>query len=609
MKLTGIIQFLVGAVIVGALSACSGGSSGGGSSGGGGSTAATLYSLSGTVSGLNTGSDVSLIAYINNSTNSASSTSTVTVSLNGTFSSQPIVPAGGSFVVLVSSQPSGQVCTLSNGALTDVTANVTNLSLVCSATTFTLGGTVNGLLAGQSVTLVYNSQYTANVTQNGAFTFGQSLAQGSDYDVTVQQQSPTSNCTLANNQITGSPGIQQNITNVQVTCSVQDVVIHSFAGPPDGLNPGYALVQAGDNNFYGMTGIGGNNTSVNANGYGTIYEITWPDYTESIVHNFAGSAADDGFCPQGALTLGTDGNLYGTTCHGGLVNTANAGDGTLFKYTLGSGVTLLHSFGSGTDGVAPHGALVQTADGSFYGTTENGGTHGLGAIFKYSNGTVTTVWSFGSTGDGRYPVASLVLGSDGNLYGTTYGGGAHYTVVSNAETVGGTVFQFNPTTQQETVLYSFGASGTDGNMVNTTNQEPAAGLVYSNGYFWGTTPTGGSHNLGTIFKIASTGAGSYQQVYSFAGGSTDGANPQAGLLYVATDGNFYGTTVYGGSANKGTMFRYVPGGSLTVLYSFQGGTTDGENPYAPLILSNDKQHFYGTTMFGGAYGDGTAFKF
>jgi uncharacterized repeat protein (TIGR03803 family) len=133
---------------------------------------------------------------------------------------------------------------------------------------------------------------------------------------------------------------------------------------------------------------------------------------------------------------------------------------------------------------------------------------------------------------------------------------------------------------------------------------PLAGLVQgSDGNFYGTTTSGGTSQSGTVFKISPEG--SFSSLCSFTGGN-DGANPQACLVQ-GSDGNFYGTTQFGGTNQSGTVFKISPEGSFTSLYSFTGGN-DGEYPYGGLVQGRDG-NFYGTTLFGGVNGGhGTVFK-
>jgi uncharacterized repeat protein (TIGR03803 family) len=155
-------------------------------------------------------------------------------------------------------------------------------------------------------------------------------------------------------------------------------------------------------------------------------------------------------------------------------------------------------------------------------------------------GTETLLYSFGATGtDGTDPQASLIQASDGNFYGTTLNGGANNL---------GTVFGITPA-GVETVLYSFVGNGIDG-----TN--PFARLLQgSDGNLYGTTPVGGANGFGVVFKVSLTGTETL--IHTFAGGSSDGAYPQNSLIQ-GSDGNFYSTTLNGGTNNLGTVFKIVP---------------------------------------------------
>lgn len=150
-----------------------------------------------------------------------------------------------------------------------------------------------------------------------------------------------------------------------------------------------------------------------------------------------------------------------------------------------------------------------------------------------------------------------------------------------------------------TVLHAF--DDTDG-------LNPNGELVHgSDGNFYGTTLYGGSHNLGTVFKI--TPAGKLTTLHSFQGSPVDGADPYRGLVQ-GTDGNFYGTTMNGGASGNcstgcGTVFRITPRGGLTTLHSFS--VSDGSSPQAGLLQGTDG-NFYGTTSGGGLYSYGTVFK-
>jgi uncharacterized repeat protein (TIGR03803 family) len=194
--------------------------------------------------------------------------------------------------------------------------------------------------------------------------------------------------------------------------------------------------------------------------------------------------------------------------------------------------------------------------------------------------TFSTLHSFDGT-DGVAPFAALVEAADGNLYGTTGAGGANSA---------GTVFKITPSGTL-TALYSFcfQSGCTDGEL-------PHAGLVQgTNGNFYGTTEYGGANYPGTVFEITPAGTLTTLHAFCSQSGCPDGAYPEAALVQ-GTDGNFYGTTAWGGAHGYGTVFKITPSGTLTTLYSFcaQSGCTDGLVPYAGLVMGTDG-NFYGTT--------------
>jgi len=175
--------------------------------------------------------------------------------------------------------------------------------------------------------------------------------------------------------------------------------------------------------------------------------------------------------------------------------------------------------------------------------------------------------------------------------------GSLYGTASSGGTYSfGTVFKLDPF-GNETVLHSFAGNLDDGGT-------PVANLILdAGGNFYGTTyqgatPSGG----GTVFKLDPSGNETI--LHSFSMGS-DGGNPDSGLIMDA-QGDLYGTTIFGGAQGNGTVFKVDPSGSETVLYSFTGGI-DGSMPYAGLIMDS-QGGLYGTTFYGGAQGNGTVFK-
>ena len=314
--------------------------------------------------------------------------------------------------------------------------------------------------------------------------------------------------------------------------------------------------------------------------------IASPAQTFTTLHIFTGADGQEPY--EEPLVQGTDGNLYGTT-QGNPTNIP----GTVFKMTPGGALTTIYDFCSLSgcaDGENPRGGLVQAANGNFYGTTAFGGANGLGTVFKITpGGTLTTLYSFcsqSSCADGLIPFG-LVQAIDGNFYGTTAEGGDDSC---NPTSGCGTVFKITPSGIL-TTLHAFSVA--DGGL-------PLGGLVQaSNGSFYGTTSSGGPTGNGTVFKI--TPSGTLTTLYGFCSQSncTDGRD-SVGTLVQATDGNLYGTTYMNGANGGGTVFKITPGGTLTTLYSFcsQSGCADGINPGAGLVQGTDG-NFYGTTEFGG----------
>jgi len=298
--------------------------------------------------------------------------------------------------------------------------------------------------------------------------------------------------------------------------------LYSFSNTTDGAYPtgGLILDNAGEF-FFGTTSQGG------ANGLGTVFKITARG-TLTTLHSFNGT---DGAFPPSPCVEGSDLNFYGTTSQGGANNL-----GTVYQMTLDGVLTTLHSF-NGTDGANPGAALTpQTGpDLTFYGTTVNGGTNGLGTIFQItSGGALMTLHSFNGT-DGANPGAALTPQTNPSLifYGTTANGGTDNL---------GTVFKITPDGVLTTLKSFIRTNGANPQAALQLQPNPGRNL-------YGTTANGGANSLGTIFKI--TPAGELTLLHNFDG--TDGSNPEGGLV-LRTSGVFFGVTSAGGSDGLGTAF-------------------------------------------------------
>ena len=382
--------------------------------------------------------------------------------------------------------------------------------------------------------------------------------------------------------------------------------LQSFDGT-NGTSPYAGMVQAANGDLYGITPIGGANTSntcPDSKGCGTVFKITTSGTLATLYSFCSQSGCTDGWAPgpYAGLVQATNGDLYGTTEGGGA-----QGVGTVFRIAPSGTLTTLYSFcsqGSCTDGYSPNAGLVQAANGDLYGTTVQDGANGRGGtIFKITpSGVLTTLYSFCSQPnctDGSQPFAALVQATNGDLYGTTAAGGA------SAGYDYGTVFKITPSGTL-TTLHSFCSQGAPPNCAD--GYQPQGALIQAtNGDLYGTTYGGGANGGGTVFKI--TPNGRLTTVYSFCSQSqcTDGSSPYAGLVQ-GTDGNLYGTTVAGGANDAraggfGTVFSITPSGALTTLYSFcpgfnSGGCTDGNAPEGGLVQDTNGK-FYGTTPGGG----------
>jgi uncharacterized repeat protein (TIGR03803 family) len=350
-----------------------------------------------------------------------------------------------------------------------------------------------------------------------------------------------------------------------------------------GANAG--LVQGTDGNFYGVTGLGGSSNNCTL-GCGTVFKIIPSGIPSTVTTLYSFNGMDGSFAT--GLVQGTDGSFYGTTANGGSSNNCNSGCGTVFKINAKGTLTTLHSF-NGADGSGPYSGLVEGTDGNFYGVTGLGGssnncTLGCGTVFKINaKGTLTTLHSFDGS-DGSGPQAGLIQATDGNFYGTTFSGGT---------LSGGTVFRMTASGTL-TTLYKFCSQSNcaDGS-------SPYSGLVQgTDGNFYGTTEGGGTNYNGTIFKMTAKGA--LTTLHSFD--NADGYSP-AGLVQ-GIDGNLYGTTQGGGAIAFGTVFQITTKGALTTLHSFDD--SDGADPQsAPVQATNGM--FYGTTFFAGAGGFGSVY--
>jgi uncharacterized repeat protein (TIGR03803 family) len=544
------------------------------------SCADQAYSVGGSITGLGNNSGLVLA--------NGSDTLSVAAAATG-FTLPTAVAYSSSYDVTVQSQPAGLACSVGQGAGSMPAAAVSDIQVSCTDQPFSLGGTITGLGGNTGLVLANGSDVLPVSHDSTSFTMPTKVSFASSYSVSVQSSPVGLTCTASDASGTMPAA---NVNDILISCSDQS---YSLGGTINGLSSsGLVLidgsdtlpVSAGSTHFTMPTYIA----------YGSPYDVTVQGqpagWTCTPSDSFGTMPADNVTnvvitCSTNTYTVG--GSVSGLNASG-LVLLDNGGDATGISanathFTMNTGV----AYGAG------YSVTVQTDPTGLACTASNGsGTVGAGDVSNISincvpNTTVLYAFAGGST-DGATPEGGLVQGSDGNLYGMTVVGGAHND---------GVVFKIAPSTGVETVVYSF-AGGTDG-------ANPYAGLIQgSDGNLYGTTGAGGASDGGTVFKIA-PGTGAESIVYSFAGGSADGASPFAGLIQ-GSDGNLYGTTYYGGASGVGTVFKIVPGtGAENVVYSFAGGSADGASTGAGLIQGSDG-NLYGTTRAGGAAGDGTVFE-
>ncbi|MGD0567477.1 MAG: choice-of-anchor tandem repeat GloVer-containing protein [Candidatus Sulfotelmatobacter sp.] len=348
----------------------------------------------------------------------------------------------------------------------------------------------------------------------------------------------------------------------------------------DGVAPRGALAVDQHGNLYGITSGGG------TYGYGTVFELSPPAnptgaWTESILYNFKLGTAD-GSSPVGGVAIDANGNLFGTTTSGG--------PGYCYGYPGACGTafelspppkkgapwkrTIIHAFGSGSDGSYPWSAPVVGAGGVLYGTTAGGGIfscgldgepQGCGVVYQLtppaSAGEKWTesIYRLPSELAGAMFLGGVVQGRKGFLYASIYAGGPGENCL-------------------DTTSFPIGCGG-------ILELAPPA-------------PGNSKWHVSTIYTFT---------------GLTDGAFPLASLT-IDSSGNLYGTTGSGGGLGNctgavfayatgcGTVFKLTrpssPGGpwTETTLHDFSGGS-DGLQPWGTLLLSGGV--LYGTTPWGG----------
>lgn len=315
--------------------------------------------------------------------------------------------------------------------------------------------------------------------------------------------------------------------------------------------------------------------------------------TLTVLHTFTDTP--DGAYSSAGLTPDGRGNLYGTTQAGG----ANRFDGgTVFKIDRRGKETVLYSFCADencTDGTQPLGGVIFDLAGNVYGTTSLGGAFGFGTVFKLDpSGKETVLYSFKGLNVGDGAAPGY-----GNLLrdqaGNLYGVTLNGGLNCTYSSLGcGTIFKVDPS-GKETVIHRF-SGGLDGAL------PPSNLTADSQGRLYGTTLWGGSENCGTVFAFSRT---KRRVLHNFS--CAGEFFPNAGLAR-DSQGSLYGTTAFGGDFSFGTVFKLTPDGHESVLYSFKGGAGDGCVPSLNNLILDKDDNLYGITADCGANQAGVVFK-
>jgi uncharacterized repeat protein (TIGR03803 family) len=341
--------------------------------------------------------------------------------------------------------------------------------------------------------------------------------------------------------------------------------------------------------------------------------------TYSVIHNFLGGP--DGNEPAYGLTIDQNGTLYGSTFE------ADEGTGNIYRLRYRNGFWQLNPLyvftgGPNSPGAVPYAGVVMGPGGVLFGTTAYGGegscatwggTLGCGTAFKLQPPfsicvSATCYWietrlsEFNGGSGGATPYGGIpIFDQAGNMYGTAFGGGS-----GNCAGGCGLVYELSPSNGgwTEKVLYTFNGGTNDG-------ANPWAGVVFDQaGNLYGTTELGGAYGYGTVYELSPSGSGWTEKIlYNFQD-QADGGWPYAGLVFDRA-GNLYGATTVGGNGAGGTLFQLAPQGSnwnYQPLCSFtrQMGELAGGPVATPAMDSAG--NLYGATGGDGAYGFGEVFK-
>lgn len=345
-----------------------------------------------------------------------------------------------------------------------------------------------------------------------------------------------------------------------------------FSEVGTGRFPDGTLLNASNGNLYGVCSQGG------VNDMGTLFEYNISSNTLIKKIDFDGT---NGSYPYGALIQATNGKLYGTTYQGGIDDF-----GTLFEYNITTSTLTVRNEFNGIDGAYVSGGVVQRSNGKLYGLTESGGFDDFGVLYEYDPATFSYSVKFDFDGNnGAYPEGALMIASNGKLYGTASGGGT---------TFDGVIFEYDPPFATLNVIHDF--DYTDGSV-------PDGDLVEVSNKLYGLTVYGGYYEYGIIFEYDLLSS-QFTNEHDF---DSDGAYPYGSLVPYSGNSNLYGFTSEGGVSGYGILFEFNPASSNFVSLLDFHNTLNGSYGEGSLLLASNG-NIYGMSNYGGIYDWGTIFS-
>ncbi len=393
--------------------------------------------------------------------------------------------------------------------------------------------------------------------------------------------------------------------------------LYNFTGGADGGFPYAGVTLDPRGNLYGIATLGGNTSCYygGESGCGTVFKLSHVggSWTFGLLYSFAGG--DDGWQPYAAVTIGPDGTLYGTTYLGGGTGCQQEGCGTVFQLRPGANFcrsvlcpwteTQIYQFTNGLDGGNPLAGVTFDANGNMYGTTiraEN--NQDFGSVYELSPSShgwiLTALYDFSDFDQAGSPQGGVLFDQHGNLWGTTYLGGADDCLDPQEPEPCGVLFELTPSGSgwNYRTAYEFEASvggGPTGTLINDQS-----------GNLYGTLDENGANGNGGVYQFnLSSGV---RMLYGVSGNPEANYGPQGGVV-MDQAGNLYGVDPYNGAYNEGFVFKLSPsngGWTSTDLHDFTGGN-DGAAPYCTLVVDANG-NIYGTTAYGGTHNRGTVFE-